>query len=145
MPRFTDRGWWCGACKSGVHIPPEVRICPKCGHSRFERHAQVHASERAVVYYNPVTGEHRTPARADMPMPEQYVQQGYERQEIMNMGKWEKDAGVIHEATNFNPGNEMPPMDPFDFKPKPEVVHDLAKDLADALTSSPWTGHEKLM
>lgn len=80
---------------------------PLCegGHGRagrfFRGDVAVHSSERAHVYMNPGTGEHRTPPRADMPMAEVYRRQGYERVEIQNMGKFERQAGVIHEASNW--------------------------------------------
>ena len=136
MPRFTSQGWWCW-CKQ--KNSPDSRKCSKCGANRFERHAQVHASERAVVYYNPVTGEHRTPARNDMMMPEQYVKDGFERREIMSMTQWEKESGAVHEATNFNSGNEIIPMEPPIPQPDPKVVHELATEIARAAASGPWT------
>ena len=93
------------------------------------------------MYYNPATGEHRTPARADTPMPAIYAQQGFERKEIMNMSQWEKEAGVVHEATSFNPGNEPNPTGVADTpKPSREVIESLAKDIAEANASGPWTG-----
>lgn len=100
----------------------------------------MHASERAVVYYNPATGEHRTPARADMPLPIVYSQQGFERREILNMGQWEKEANVVHEATSFHPGNEPNPTTPERPKPPKHVIEGLARDIAEANASGPWTG-----
>lgn len=97
------------------------------------------------MYYNPATGEHRTPPRADMPMPVQYERQGFERREIMSMTSWEKESGTVHEATNFNPGNEVICNDPVPPKVDPKLIHDLAKDMADAFASGPWTGAEKLV
>lgn len=144
MPRITKHSWWCGACKSPTPIPADVRECPNCQYNKFERHAQIHSQDRAVVYYNPATGEHRTPARADVPMPENYAAQGFQRHEIMSMTQWEKDSGSIHEATNFNPGNEPSP----ERHPTPsisaELKHELVKDMADAIASGPWTGTEVL-
>lgn len=119
---------------------PENRTCVHCGHPRHERHAQVHASERSVVYYNPATGEHRTPARADQPLPEVYARQGFERKEILNMGSWERDANVVHEATSFNSGNEPMPQTPERPKPPKDVIDALARDIAEANASGPWTG-----
>ena len=100
----------------------------------------MHSSERAVVYYNPATGEHRTPARADVPMPEVYQRQGFERRELLSMLSWEKESGVVHEATNFNAGNEPETDRDVPYKPDPKVVHELAKDIAAANASGPWTG-----
>lgn len=122
-----------------------MRSCVKCGQQHYERHAQVHASERAVVYYNPATGEHKTPARADQNVPEIYAQQGFERREIMHMGSWEKESGTVHEATTFNPGNEEFCHDPVIPKANPKVIHDLLTDMAAANASGEWTGADKLI
>ena len=100
----------------------------------------MHASEKAVVYYNPSTGEHRTPARADVPMPPVYQRQGFERREILNMGQWEKEAGVVHEATSFNAGNEPIPTGVESPKVSRDVVDALARDISEANASGEWTG-----
>jgi len=90
--------WICGNCRS-MH-PGSVPSCPKCGLSRRElRH-----STKAVVYRNPATGEHRTPARSDVPMPEVYACQGFVREEIDNMSAFERETGLVHEASNYNQG-----------------------------------------
>lgn len=135
--RATSVSWW---CPKGHKNDGSSSLCDTCGHSRREKHAQVHSSERAVVYINPATGERRTPARADVPIPEVYAQQGFERQEIMSMGAWEKQSGLIHEASNFNLGNEPIPEDYRYPKADPKVVHELAVDIAQAAASGPWTG-----
>ena len=106
----------------------------------------MHASERAVVFYNPLTGEHRTPARADAPMPEVYAQSGFERREIMNMSAWEKEAGVVHESSNYAAGG--PGLDftqpERTYKPNPEAIKAVAQDIADAVASGPWTGQDRI-
>ncbi len=143
MPRFTSQGWWCHCTQKNS---PESRICSKCKSLRYPKNANVHASERAVVYVNPATGERRTPPRADMAMPEVYQRQGFERVEIESMVKYEKETGVVHEATSYNPGNEPTSSDPRNtFKPDPKVVHELALDIAAAAASGPWTGADKLL
>jgi len=137
MPRYTLQFWYCW-CKTKNE--PAAEICVKCGASRHERHAQVHQSERAVIYRNPVTGERRTPARADQPMPEVYARQGFERMEIMNMTRYEKETGVIHEASNYSAGNETTAFrEPEPAKAAPEVIAELARDVAAAAASGPWT------
>ena len=45
----------------------------------------VHPRERAVVWYDPRTGRHATPGRNDVPMPERYARQGYERREFASL------------------------------------------------------------
>ena len=138
MPRETLVCWYCWRGHRNNGGSPH---CAVCGTSRIEKHAQVHEKERAVVYYNPLTGEHRTPPRADMPMPAVYAQQGYERRDILNMTQYERETGVVHEATNFNPGNEpLTDRDPMPPSHKPEVIRELARDMAEAMASGPWTG-----
>lgn len=98
------------------------------------------AADKAVVYYNPATGEHRTPARTDQPLPEVYARQGFERREIDSMVAWEKEAGVVHESTTFNSGNEEITHEEPVYRPNPEAVKAVVKDIADAISSGPWTG-----
>jgi hypothetical protein len=140
MPRVTHHSWWCGTC--GSRNTSHNRQCIKCANNRFEKYANVRASDRAVVYYNPITGEHRTPPRADQPIPEVYARQGFERKEIENISKWEKEAGVVHEATNFTAGSEpsaerygVPKVD------KAAVINDIR----DAIASGPWTGVDNIL
>jgi hypothetical protein len=141
MPRITRHYWLCGLCKTN-NIPSD-RKCSNCGTFYAERCAQPHSSERAVVYYHPETGQHVTPARADQPIPEVYSRQGFERREIMSMTQWERESGSVHEATNFNPGNE--PMSSEAPPPKTDK-ETVARELGAALSADPvWTGHEKLM
>jgi hypothetical protein len=80
-----------------------------------------------------------------MAMPAEYARQGFERVEIMNMTRFEKESGVVHEATNFNPGNEPNTSSPRDYKPDPKMVHDLAVDIAAAAASGEWTGADKIV
>lgn len=141
MARITKVSWWCPA---GHRNPGGTPSCADCGHNRIERHAQVHQSEMAVVYRHPVTGEYRTPPRADTPIPQRYVDEGFERYEIQSMSTWEKVTGSVHEATNFNPGNEPLPQERHEYKPKPEAVKAIAEDIASAIASGPWTGQDKL-
>lgn len=94
-----------------------------------------------MIYYNPATGQRVTPPRADLPMPERYKSQGFERQEIMSMSQYERETGLVHEQTSFNSGNEGIPTDPYLPPPPPkELVEELARDIADANASGPWTG-----
>ena len=134
--RLTNYLWW---CNRGHKNTGSNRSCVHCGQSKVERYAQVHSSERAVVYYNPATGEHRTPARADVPMPEVYQRQGFERRELLSMLSWEKESGVVHEATNFHAGNEPNPEQ----HPTPHLSkqarESLAQDMREAIASGPFT------
>lgn len=135
--KFTLTAWWCGACHT--RNEPSYKRCFVCHHPRIEKHAQVHVQDRAVVYYNPATGEHRTPARADAPMPEVYAKQGFERQEILSMSAYERQSGVVHEASNFNSGNAPLVEEPQPLGAPKEVKDQIINDMRDAIASGPWT------
>jgi len=81
-----------------------------------------------------------------MPMPQVYADQGFERHEIQSMTAWERQSGSVHEASNFNSGNE-PSVSREPERPKmsPEVVKSLATDMAAAFASGPFTGGENLV
>jgi hypothetical protein len=78
-----------------------------------------------------------------MPMPERYVEAGFERREIDSMIAWEKEAGVVHEASNFSPGNEPTTQENLP-QPNPEARKAVIKDITEAIASGPWTGQELL-
>lgn len=142
MPRITLVEWWCWR---NHRNDGSVSVCQECGAPRREKHAQVHASERAVVFLDPKTGAHITPARADEPMPDVYRARGYQRHEILSMTHWERQSGAVHEATNFLPGNEPAPSG--EFTPpqiSKEVKEALVEDMRDAMASGPWTGGDNL-
>jgi hypothetical protein len=138
MPRMTHHGWYCGAPGCNQKNSSDSKECSRCGFNRFQPNAQIHASDRAVIYYNPATGEHRTPPRADLPIPEVYKNQGFERKEIMSMIAYEKETGIIHEASNFNTGNEPMPESPAT-QPDKRSIEVVAEDMREAMASGPWT------
>ena len=75
-------------------------------------------------------------------MPAVYANQGFERMEIESMVKFEKETGLIHEPTNFNPGNESIPVEPPRLAPGKELIDSLARDIGAAAASGPWTYNE---
>jgi len=78
--------------------------------------------------------------RNDQPMPEVYARQGFERVEIMSMSKFEKETGLVHEASNFVSGNEeMAYREPELPRAPKEVLEKLALDVAEGAASGPWT------
>lgn len=140
--RRTLVAWW---CHCGQRNEGNERYCQKCTHDKIERHAQIHTQDRAVVYINPQTGERRTPPRADQPMPESYAAQGFERHEIMSMTKFERDTGLVHEATAYRAGNEPLPDEPHPAPHAPkEVIQGIIDDLRAAHQSGPWTMDQPL-
>lgn len=107
--------------------------------NHYERFANVRAGDRAVVYYNAATGERKTPPRADQAMPAVYARQGFERLEIESMLAWEKQTGLVHEATNFSPGNEPSPDREAPVAQMPrELRESLINDIRDAAATG-WT------
>ncbi len=132
-------------CPASHRNPGDARFCLDCGHDRIEKHAQVAAAERSVVYVNPLTGEHKTPPRADQPIPDVYARQGFERREITSMVAWEKESGSIHEASSFAPGNEpSPEREVIAPKLSKAVREDLIRDVMDARQSGNWTMSQPL-
>ena len=79
-----------------------------------------------------------------MPMPDRYVEAGFERREIDSMLAWEREAGVVHEATNFAPGNEPMSQEKLP-EPNPEARKAVIDDIVAAVNSGPWTGQERIL
>ena len=79
-----------------------------------------------MVYRNPRTGEIRTPARNDQPLPEVYARQGYVREELSSAQKvraFEKETGRIHEASHYDNGSGLAERD---LATEPEIKKDPA-------------------
>ena len=100
----------CQACGNELRIGDWPFPCN--GDGRHRGHGgtllqAIHTQERAVIFRNPETGEVRTPARADQPMPHQYAVAGFERVEIANhqmRRDLEKD-GHYQEAAYYDNGS----------------------------------------
>jgi len=95
-----------------------------------------HPSERTVIYRNPRTGEHRTPARNDQPVPEVYARQGYVREELDTPAaktRFEKETGLLHEATHYHKGSgnaeKALTADPEPYKRDPAITKRLVEAL----------------
>lgn len=96
----------CEACGN----PYSIGDWPFCPHGKPHGGlgiTSIHPSERAVVYRNPRTGEIRTPARNDQPMPATYARQGYERHELTSAREIKalERQGHIHESSNYDEGS----------------------------------------
>jgi hypothetical protein len=68
----------------------------------------VHPKERTVIYENPRTGHVRYPGRADVPIPQRYADQGYQRREFPTrheLERFEKQRGVTNDKLWYNSGN----------------------------------------
>jgi hypothetical protein len=140
MPRITRHFWLCPNNSCYAQNSPGSRICGGCGWAPFQSNAQVRESERAVVYQHP-DGRRVTPARADQGMPEIYQRQGFERREVESMIAFEKETGLVHESSNWTPGNESIGELPKAETPK-EIVDDLVKVIRDAKASGQFTTRE---
>lgn len=137
MPRYTRQAFWCGTCHS--RNEGNSRHCLNCGTDSIERHAQPNASDRAVFFRHPLTGEIRRPARADQPMPAEYARQGYQREEVMSMIRHERETGSVHEDSNFRAGNEPVPEREITPSVPKHVKEALIRDVMDAHQSGNWT------
>jgi hypothetical protein len=65
----------------------------------------MHKSEVTVVYENPATGKVCYPGRADVPMPERYARQGFEKRELRTLrevDRFSKFHGVTNERAHFD-------------------------------------------
>ena len=67
-----------------------------------------HPSEASVVWRHPGTGDVKYTARNDVPIPERYRRQGYERHEMRNLRALDKlgrEKGVLSERAHFDRGS----------------------------------------
>ena len=82
---------------------------PWCPHEAIRpSHHSVHASQRAVVFEHPVTGEVRYPGRNDIPIPQRYADEGFVRKEfptLASLQSFERSHGVLNDKAHFNEGN----------------------------------------
>lgn len=70
--------------------------------------AAVHSKERSVVYRNPKTGSVAYPGRNDLPMPDRYARNGYERVEFDSLNKLDKfcaEKKLVNETASFDKGS----------------------------------------
>lgn len=116
-------------------MPRHDLVCDKCGSIRLDfsstsfdslthelcggtfeilwtashpRDAVASATERTVVWENPLTGEVRYPGRNDAPIPARYRDQGYVRRELSSLReveKFEKSHGVRNQAAWYDRGS----------------------------------------
>ena len=97
-------------CTAGSHI----KHCT-CGSDmtidwqrRHTPYIGIHAKDRSVVWYNPKTGKHSTPGRSDVPMPDRYKKDGYERREFTSLRELDsycKQNKLVNEAANYDSGS----------------------------------------
>jgi hypothetical protein len=97
----------CSAVRTDATAPP---LC--CGSEMVilwtappRSHIGLHPSERPVVYFNPATGKHATPMRADVPMPDRYRAWGYERREFTSVHELDafcKANNLVHHKSHYD-------------------------------------------
>jgi hypothetical protein len=81
--------------------------CAGLGHSPgsfWTGDAQVHTSEKVVVYEGP-SGDVKIPGRGDRPIHPKLAAEGYVRREldsISDVRKVERKTGLIHERSNYD-------------------------------------------
>jgi hypothetical protein len=95
----------CGAC--GAEL--QVGQWPFCPHEEASgRVIAAATTERCVVWQNAQTGEVRYPGRNDVPIPERYAKQGFERREmptLASLRRFENERGVVNEAAHWDRGS----------------------------------------
>ena len=93
--QILEIGDWPFPCKGRGHILG----------SFYRSDAQIHSSEKVVVYENPATGDMRVPGRGDRPIHPKLAAAGYVRKTldtISDVHALEKKNGLIHEPGNFS-------------------------------------------
>jgi hypothetical protein len=79
-------------------------------------------------------------------MPQHYAEQGFERQEIMSMTAFEKQTGLVHEASNYSSGNEDNGNKAVHLPAINKTAKEAAiKVFAEGLASGPLTGVDKFL
>lgn len=89
--------------------PITVGDWPFCPHGpASNRLAAVHERERCVVWQHPGTGEVRYPMANNIPMPDRYQKQGFERREMPSLASMEsfcREKGMINEIAHWDSGS----------------------------------------
>jgi hypothetical protein len=70
----------------------------------------VNPKERIVVWEHPTTGAVRYPGRNDIPIPQRYLDQGFQRRELATRREaeqFERDHNVRNEKLWYNSGNSF--------------------------------------
>ena len=87
--------------------------CPECRKGRLnylwvsalKRDANVHPSERAVIYYSKKEGKFQYPGRNNRPMPKRLQSRGYERVEFNSahdLARHERKNNVASHVLNYD-------------------------------------------
>ena len=75
----------------------------------YKRNAvPLHPKDSVTVYQHPRTGKVLYPGRNDVPMPERYRAQGYERLHLRSLHEidhFSRQHGVVNEAAHYDPGS----------------------------------------
>lgn len=98
----------CPDCGAHIDIGDWPFACAGMGHSLkgtyWSGDAQIHASEKIVVYRGP-GGDVKIPGRADRPMHPKLAAAGYTRETLdtpADVRRIEKETNTIHEASNYD-------------------------------------------
>lgn len=98
----------CPDCGKHLEIGDWPFGCGGMGHELagtfWGGNAQVHSSEKVVVYRGP-SGDVKIPGRADRPMHPKLAAAGYVRETldtVSDVRRVEKETGLIHEASNYS-------------------------------------------
>lgn len=107
----------CPDCGIHIDIGDWPFPCAGMGHSLkgtyWSGNAQIHQSEKVAIYRAP-DGSVSIPGRADRPMHPKMKEAGYVREELntgADVARIEKETGLIHEASNYNPHSALADKD----------------------------------
>ncbi len=98
----------CSDCGKDLDIGDWPFACHGRGHDLgpfWRGDANVHSSDKVVIYENPATGDIRIPGRADRPMHPKYEAAGYQRKTldtISQIREVEQKKNLIHEGLNYS-------------------------------------------
>ena len=95
----------CPDCGKEYAIGDWPLPCKGAGHEMQFHDAQIHASQKVVVYENQHNGDIRIPGRTDRPMHPKYEAAGYRRKTIDSIGgvrEVERKTGLQSEILNYD-------------------------------------------
>lgn len=117
MPAFHD--FECNSCNEqylDMPISVDGSKCLNCKKGRliilwrtdWQRNAQVHHSERAVIYVSDKEQKIQYPGRNDRPLPKRLEARGYRRVELTSahqLRQLERQEKVVSHALNYDRGS----------------------------------------
>jgi len=106
----------CGEVLADLPLSLEGSECLYCHRGTLQIHWHVPGrdamaiseKQATVVYEHPVTKHVIWPGKNNVPMPERYQKEGYERKAMRSLreiDRFSKEHNVVHEQSHYNSGN----------------------------------------